>query len=687
MSAVAYELIDGCAIVRVTNPPVNVLSHAVRSGLVDCIHRANSDATVRAIVLMGDGQTFIAGADITEFNTPAAIAEPTIWQVIEVVENSAKPVVAAIHGTGLGGGLEIAMACHGRVALAGAKVGLPEVKLGILPGAGGTQRTPRLTGPEFAIGFLTSGDPISAAKAQEVGLIDAIVDDLTTGGIQHALALAAGPLPSRVIDRTDRVSGYDAAFFAEARAKVMQKARGAAAPVAIVDCIEKACTVPGLDGLAFEQATVMQLLAGPDHAALRHCFFAEREARKIPGIPERDTPIRRIAVIGAGTMGSGIAMACANAGFAVILIDINEQGLDRGRATIQKTYAGSVARNSISQAVADRAQSLIEYQVGYQNLDGVDLVIEAVFEDLDLKKRVFAELDRVTAPATILATNTSSLDIDQIASATGRPGQVIGMHFFTPAHVMRLLENVRGKLAAPETIATAMAVGRKLGKITVLAGNCDGFIGNRMVRFYTDMTDFLLEAGVSPERIDKVATDFGMPVGPCTMWDMVGIDTGVLLRKPRWAAAIADDRMSPIIEKLVEAGHVGQKGGRGFYTYEGRVKKPNPEALEIIADVVQAQGRRQDLTDEEIRDRLFMPLVNEGARELEDGTAIRAGDIDAVWVNGYGFPAHNGGPMWWGRTIGLGRIVEIAHRLAEENGPRWKPCDLLIDRATSGADW
>ncbi|MFD1611452.1 3-hydroxyacyl-CoA dehydrogenase NAD-binding domain-containing protein [Sphingomonas tabacisoli] len=684
MSAVLYERNGSCAIIRVNHPPVNVLSHAVRAGIVGMLERAIADPKVDGIVLAATGRTFIAGADITEFNKPASFSEPTIWNVIKAVEDCRKPVVAAIHGTALGGGLEIAMACHARVAVASAKVGLPEVQLGILPGAGGTQRTPRLTGPEFAIDFITKGNPITAHDALKVGLVDEIVDDLILGAVARAEAITNGPLPTKVIDRQDRVSGYDADFFRTAKTKVAAISRGAEAPLAIIECIKAACTLPPLEGLAFEKAEVQRLLAGQDHAALKHYFFAEREARKIDSIPEAAQPVRKIAVIGAGTMGSGIAMACANAGFPVSLIDIDEANLSRGRASIDKNYAVSVSRGSSSQAKVDAAIALIEYQVGYGKLQGVDLVIEAVYEDLELKKRVFAQLDAAADPDAILATNTSSLDIDAIARATNRPEKVVGMHFFAPANVMRLLENVRGSLVAPETVAVAMAVGRALGKVTVLAGNCDGFIGNRMVRFYMDTADFLLEAGISPGRIDKVATDFGMPIGPLTMWDMVGLDTGVLLRKPRRAAAVPGDRMSPILERMVAAGRLGQKVGRGFYAYDGREKRVDPEALALIADVVRERGAEpMELSDEDIRDRLFMPLVNEGANELLDGTALRAGDIDVVWVNGYGFPAHKGGPMWWGHSVGLDRIVALAARLAQENGPRWAPSPLLLDRSRS----
>ena len=689
MSVVTCEKTGGCAILRIDHPPVNVLSHSVRAGLVEALARAAADEEVSAIVLLCSGRTFIAGADITEFGTPAIVASPSIWDMITALETSPKPVVAAMHGTALGGGLETALACHGRVALASTKMGLPEVQLGILPGAGGTQRLPRLTGPGFAIDCIASGRSIDAAQALEAGLIDAIVEDLEVGAIAHALSLARQGLPVPVLQRQALVSGYGEDYFAAARSRVAAKARGALAPLAIVDCIEAACTRPGAEGLLYEQQRALELMAGPQHAALKYYFFAEREARKIPGIAETSGAIRTVAVIGSGTMGGGIAMACANAGFPVRLVDIDQAALDRGMGVIAKNYAASVARGSTPQGRADAALGRIGGQVGYGGLVDVDLAIEAVFEDLTLKQRVFAELDRATGPDAILATNTSTLDIDAIARATSRPDKVVGMHFFSPANVMRLLENVRGSLASAETVGQAMAFGRALGKVTVLAGNCDGFIGNRMLRFYTDMTDYLLEAGATPERIDRVATDFGMPMGPCAMWDMVGIDTGVLLRKSRWAAAAPGDRMSPILERLAEAGRVGQKAGKGFYAYEGREKRVDPETRAIIAEVMRERGGEAASlpSDEEIRDRLFFPLVNEGARELEDGTALRAGDIDVVWVNGYGFPAHKGGPMWWGQAIGLSRVADLAARLAEEIGPRWAPAASLLDRARSGRGW
>lgn len=614
MSVVAYEKTAGCAVLRIDYPPVNVLSHGVRSGLVEGLARAQADDGVAAVVLLCAGRTFIAGADITEFGTTALAIQPNIWEMIEALEASSKPVVAAIHGTALGGGLETALACHGRVAVASARLGLPEVRLGILAGGGGTQRVSRLAGPEFAIDFMTTGESIDAAQALQVGLIDAIVEDLEAGAITHALALAKGPLPMPVLQRQDRGGDVDAAYFEAARHEAVARSRGAIAPLAIIDCVEAACTLSGMEGLAYEQQRVLELMAGPQHAALRYYFFAEREARKIPGIAESEEHIGSVAVVGAGVLGCGIAMACADAGLSVRLVDGDQAALDRGMGAIALHY--------------DEACGRITGQIDYAGLEAVDLAIEAGDEDMARKQRLLADLDRATGPGTLLATSTSFLDIDEMARATSRPDRVLGMHFFAPAKGGRLLENVRGALTSPESIGQAMAIGRQLGKVTVLATNADGFIGHHMMRSYAEMTDFLLAKGVTPAQIDQVATDFGMLTGPCA--------------------------------------------GRSS------------------AEIAQARERGETagpFSDEEIRDYLFLPLVNEGARLLENGTALRASDIDVLWVNGYGFPAHKGGPMWWGQTVGLQRVVDLAVGLGEEIGSQWAPAPLLLDRGRSSEGW
>ena len=693
MSVVEYSVDSGVAVLALDNPPVNALSAALRAGIADGLARANADQAVRAIVIVGGGETFIAGADIAEFGTPAAMAHPVLPDLVLQIEGSAKPVVAGIAGVALGGGLEVALGCSARVAVAGAKLGLPEVALGLLPGAGGTQRLPRLIGPEPAIELITSGKHIPAAQALALGMIDGIVEDARAGAVAYARGLLAdGRKPAPVLERTEMVRGIDPAVFVAARAAVGKKARGRLAPLKIVDCVEAACTLPPHEGLAFERARFAELLASDQREALVYYFFAEREARKVPGLPAstQPLPIRKVAVIGSGTMGGGIAMVFANAGLPVTLVDIDADALAKGRATIAKNYATSVARGSTPQAKADAALANIAGATDYSALADVDLVVEAVFERMDLKKTIFAALDQATPRHAILATNTSTLDIDAIAAATTRPDKVVGTHFFSPANVMKLLENVRGKASSAETIATVMALGRALGKVTVLAGNCDGFIANRMLQYYTGQAEYLLEEGATPEHIDRVAEAFGMPMGPLSMGDLAGIDVGVLIRRERAAAGTLPpgERLSPISERLFEAGRLGQKTGKGYYRYEGREKLADPETLAIIEAASREAGiTRRAIEDAEIEERLFMPVVNEGAKELEDGTAARAGDIDVAWVNGYGWPAHKGGPMWWGARVGLDRVLAVVERVAATAGPRWGASPLLLQLAREGGGW
>ena len=689
MDAVRYEVTDNVAILTVEHPPVNALSAAVRTGLAAALDRTRSDDGVTAVVIIGGGKTFIAGADITEFGTDKSRILPSLPDLQEMLETFPKPTIAAIHGTALGGGLELALTCHARVAVPSAMVGLPEVNLGLLPGAGGTQRLPRLIGPAAAIDLITTGKHVSAAKALELGIIDAMVDDLYGGAVAYALKLSEqGTVPTPVISRDDKVVGTAPETFAKARLAVRKKARGKTAPLVIVDCIEAACTLPPAEGLAFEIARFRQLYESDQRAALMHYFFAEREARRVPGITAQPRAIGSAAVIGAGTMGGGIAMVFANAGIPVHLVEVSEEAVSRGLGLIRTNYDISVGRGSMDRRVADRALGLISTTTGYADFAEADIVIEAAFERMDIKRDIFARLDAVMKPDAILATNTSSLDIDVIADATRRPAQVVGVHFFSPANVMKLQENVRGRHTSEEVIATVMALGKTLGKNVVLAGNCDGFIGNRMLQYYTGEAEFLMEQGASPEQIDRVAEAFGMPMGPIAMRDMSGLDVGVLVRQARKATLPPGERFSPILERLVERGRNGMKSGKGFYRYEGRAKHPDPETAAIIAEVAQELGVEQrNFTDEEIEFRLFVPLVNEGAKEIEDGTAIRAGDIDVAWVNGYGFPAHKGGPMYWGEQVGLKRIYEAALEAAKRNGPRWGPGNLLERLARDEKGW
>ena len=686
--SVEYALRDGVAVLTVQYPPVNALSLVVRQGLMDGISKALADDEVRAIVIRGGGSTFIAGADISEFGTDKSRQGPRLQDIQHALETSAKPTIAAIHGTALGGGFEIALACHARAAVASAKVGLPEVKLGLLPGAGGTVRTPRVAGPEIALQIITSGEHVPAEKALSYGLIDGIVEDLEQSVVEYAKALVAKGAPTPVIERTDKITGVDSSLFKSFLTKQARKFRGQMAPVKIVECVEAACTKTAADALAFESARFQELFESDQRKALIHYFFAEREARKVPGITATPKPIRSAAVIGAGTMGGGIAMVFANAGMPVHLVDVSQEALDRGMETIRKNYDISVGRGSMPQTKADKSLSLISTATDYADFADADIVIEAVFEKMDLKKAIFTRLDAVMKPGAILATNTSSLDIDEIASATKRPEDVIGVHFFSPANVMKLQENIRGAKSSEATVATVMALGKTLGKNVVLAGNCDGFIGNRMLQYYTGEAEFLLEQGATPEQIDRVAEKFGMPMGPISMRDMSGLDVGVLVRAARIASLPKGERLSPILERLVEAGRLGQKNGRGFYRYEGREKFNDPEAVAIFEQVSKDMGvNRRTFTDEELEFRLFAPLVNEGAKELEDGTAIRASDIDVAWVNGYGFPAHKGGPMFWGEQVGLKRVYDAAVEAAKRNGPRWAPSKLLERLAKEGKGW
>lgn len=688
--SVDYAVESGVAVLTVNYPPVNALSLVVRAGLMAGLEKALADDAVKAVVVLGGGSTFIAGADISEFGTEKSRQGPRLQDIQRVLENSPKPTIAAIHGTALGGGFEIALACHARVAVASAKVGLPEVKLGLLPGAGGTVRTPRLTGAEAALSIVTSGDHFPASKALSFGLIDALIDDLRSGGVAYANKLVAEGAPAPVIARNDKIANVDPAIFKDFREKTSKKSRGQLAPAKIIDCIEAACTKTAAEALAFETAAFLELFQSDQRKALIHYFFAEREARKIPDIPETVKPekIGSAAVVGAGLMGGGIAMVFANAGIPVTVLDVSEEAVAKGRGVIEKNYATSVSRGSIPQSRMDDALSRMRFITTYDEIGPVDIVVEAVFEDMDLKKKIFAELDRVTPAKTILSSNTSSLNIDEIASATARPDKVVGVHFFSPANVMKLQENVRGKATSHQTLATVMALAKPLGKVAALAGNCDGFIGNRMLQYYTGEAEFMLEEGATPEQIDRVAENFGMAMGPLAMRDLAGMDTSVRIRSIRRKTLPADERMTDIVERMVEAGRYGQKVSKGYYRYEGRTRIPDPEAIAIIEESSHANGiTRRPLSDEEVLHRLFFPMVNEAAKELEEGIAIRASDIDVVWVNGYGFPAHRGGPMFWAEQVGLDKVLATSRKLAPRRGSRWAPAKLLEKLVGEGKGW
>jgi 3-hydroxyacyl-CoA dehydrogenase len=689
VTAVSYRTAGNVAVLTIENPPVNALSHAVRTGLAEGLARAAGDPAVAAVVVCGAQGVFPAGADINEIASGAALKPPMLADLQAEIESAAKPIVAALEGAALGGGFEIALTCHWRVAAPTAKVGLPEVKLGLMPGAGGTLRFTRLAGPAAALEAITSGTPIPAARAHELGLVDALAGDAVAAAVELGRQAAAERRPLRLASELgERIRGVPPELFAEFRARLAPRARGELAPWKIVDSIEAACTEPKEVALRIEREGFIACRDSPQRAALTHVFFAEREARRIPGIgPEvKPRPIGSAAVIGAGTMGTGIAMSFANAGIAVQLLDASADGLEHGLTAVRGHYAASVKRGSLTQARADAALSLIRPANDYAAVAGADIVIEAVFEDLEVKREVFRRLDRTAGADAILATNTSSLDVDALAAVTSRPGQVVGTHFFSPAHVMKLLENVRGSQSSPQTLATVMALGRQLGKVAVLAGNCDGFIGNRMLMYYGAEAEFLLEEGATPEQIDRVMEDFGFRMGPLAVRDLAGNDVGLLIRKGRKLPA--DERWSPILERLVAQGRLGQKAGRGFYRYEGRTRISDPEVLALIEGVSRDLGvTRRAIADEEILDRLLHPLVNEGARILDEGIALRSGDIDIVYVNGYGFPPYKGGPMYWAEHAGLGRVVETMRRLAPTHGARWRPAALLERLAATGGGW
>lgn len=685
MALVNYRIERGIAIVTLENPPVNALSLAVRRGIAAALGRAAEDPAVQAIVLTGSTRAFSAGADINEIESGEALEPPLALELQGLMEASSKPVVAAIEGTALGGGLELALACHWRIAAPSAKVGLPEVKLGLVPGAGGTVRFTRLAGAAAALEALTSGTPLSAARALELQLLDEVADaPLPAAQAFAARAVAEGRALRIVSDAPVHPGDASPQLFDAFRSKIEPKVRGQLAPWKIIDCIQAACTQPKAQALEVARRAFIECRDSAQRQALVHLFFAEREARRIPGIAA-DTarlPIRRAAVIGAGTMGGGIAMTFANAGLPVMIMDQSAEALERGLALVRKNYAASVSRGSLSQARADAALALISGITEYAELSSADIIIEAVFESMSLKQQVFRHLDEVAHDKAILATNTSTLDIDAIAASTSRPASVVGTHFFSPANVMKLLENVRGRRSAPEVIATVMELGRTLGKVPVLAGNCDGFIGNRMLGFYGLEAEFLLEEGATPEQIDRLIEGFGFAMGPLAVRDLAGNDVGFMIRKGRRLPA--DERFSPILERLVAAGRLGQKVGRGFYRYEGRTRVADPEVLGLIEEVSrELHIKRRAIPDQEILDRLLHPLVNEGARIVEEGIALRASDIDVVYVNGYGFPAWRGGPMYWGQAAGLSRVVHTMEQLAKTHGARWGPTALL-KRAAAG---
>ena len=685
--SVRLERRNDVALLIVNNPPVNALSHHVRLGLLDGMAAAEAgDAT--AIVLICDGRTFIAGADITEFSQ--APRKPGIGPPQAAMENSTKPVVAAIHGTALGGGLEVALCAHYRVAVSTAQFGLPEVRLGLVPGAGGTQRLPRITGPQRALEMVTSGDPIGSAEALECGLIDEIVGDtvaeLEAGALAFARRAVAEGLPlAKVRDRNERLEGFGPDQFAAFRASIARRTRGFDAPERNVQCIEAAVasgTSGDFDeGMAFEQSQIGELMGGSQANAQQYYFFAERAAQKVPDVP-RDTPpvdIARVGILGAGTMGGGIAMNFANIGIPVTLVERDEASLGRGLGVVRRNYERTAARGGISSDDVQTRMDLLQGSTDMGDFADCDLMIEAVFENMALKKDVFSQLDGICKPGAVLATNTSALDVNEIASATSRPEAVIGMHFFSPANVMRMLEVVRGDATSHTAITTAMSIGKRIGKTPVLCGVCYGFIGNRMLFMRGIEAEKMLLEGATPAQIDKVVYDFGFPMGPFAMSDLAGLDVG-------WNEDTSSS--STVREVLCESGRRGQKNGRGYYLYDPdtRASTPDPEVEQMIRDFAAERGAvLRDVTDQEILERCLYPMVNEGAKILDEGIALRGSDVDVTWINGYGWPMYTGGPMYWADEIGLDEVLgRIRHYDETLGGDHWTPSPLLERLAAEG---
>ncbi len=673
------------AVLTVNNPPVNALSRHVRQGLHDGLKQAAADTAVHAVVITCAGRTFIAGADITEFGKPPA--EPSLHAVLDLIEGCPKPVVAAVHGTALGGGLEVALACHYRVGVKAARFGLPEVKLGLLPGAGGTQRLPRVVGAPKALQMIVSGDPIGADEALAHGLIDEIVEgDLAAAGVAFADKVLREKRPLRKIrDLGDKIAAArgEPEIFTEFRKSVARQTRGFRAPENCIKAVEAAVTLPFDEGLKRERELFLELLDSPESKAQRYFFFAEREAAKVPDVPA-DTPareIRKAAVIGAGTMGGGIAMNFANAGIPVTVVEVAPDALDRGLGIVRRNYEATASRGRITPADVEKRMALIQGTTDWNAIADADIVIEAVFEEMPIKKEVFARLDAIAKPDAVLATNTSTLDVNEIASATRRPESVIGTHFFSPANVMRLLENVRGARSSKTTVATAMAVGRRIGKVPVLVGVCYGFVGNRMLHQRGLQAEKLILEGALPHQVDKVLTDFGFPMGPFAMGDLAGLDVGWRIRKGRGVK-------SPVADRICELGRFGQKTGAGYFRYDkgDRTPIPDPDVEKIITEVAAEQSIvRRHIGDEEIRERLLYPMVNEGAKILEEKIAIRASDIDVIWVYGYGWPVYRGGPMFWADAIGLRALRDRMLAFKKQTGDAfWTPAPLLDRLADAG---
>lgn len=686
-SAVQYENKEGVGIITVNNPPLNVLSQAVRDGLMAALKEAAADDAAAAVVLNGAGRSFTAGADISEFGAPFKGAD--INEICAALEDMPKPVVAALHGTPLGGGLEIALACHYRVAAKDARLGLPEVKLGLLPGGGGTQRLPRLIGAKAALDLITSGDPVPAAVAKKAGFVDQVAEgDHLAAATAFAKSRVGAASHSKTRDRNEKLeTDRSSAAFNEKREEIRKRQPGQHAALRCVDAVESAFQLPFAEGLQRERQLFDEALQDDQSKALIHVFFAEREVAKIPGLAPDVKPrdVKTVGVIGSGTMGGGIAMSFVNAGIPVVILDRDQAALSRGLGVVAKNYESMVKRGRLDQAGMDARMSAIKSAVDFGALADTDLVVEAAFEDMGVKEQVFRDLDRVCKKGAVLASNTSTLDIDEIASFTSRPGDVVGMHFFSPANVMRLLEVVRGKDTSPDVIATAMAVGRKIGKVGAVAGNCDGFVGNRMLEKYLTEAVAMVEEGASPAEIDTALARWGMAMGPFAMSDLAGIDVSWHIRQRR----IKEGKPygSALMDKFYEAGRYGQKTSKGFYRYEpgSRTPLPDSEANAIIDGYRRELGvKTSSVPEQEIVKRAIYALVNEGANILEEGIAYRSGDIDIIYLYGYGFPAWRGGPMKYAELRGLAEVLSDIDMFQKRFGERWKPAHLLKSLVTEG---
>ncbi|MCK0098434.1 3-hydroxyacyl-CoA dehydrogenase NAD-binding domain-containing protein [Qipengyuania sp. S6317L1] len=651
-SPIRTERQDNVLVIISDNPPVNALGQAVRAGLASGIEEAVGDDSVKAVVIRCDGRTFFAGADITEFGKPPQ--GPSLPEALDKLEASDKPVVAAIHGMALGGGCEVALACHYRIAVPSAKMGLPEVKLGLIPGAAGTQRLPRLVGAQAALPLVAIGDPISAKKAQGIGLLDGIVEEgkLAEEAISFAQSKIGQPVARSSEGQANQDGVKNPAIFDDFRAKHARKMRGFDAPNAAIEAVKAAGELSYADGVKKERELFTTLMTGTQSAAMRHYFFAERAANKIDDVPA-DTPlidIAKVGIIGAGTMGGGIAMNFLSAGIPVTILEMKQDALDRGTAVMRKNYENAAKRGRMTSEQVEAAMGLLTPTLEYDDLADCDLVIEAVYESMDVKKQVFAKLDEVVKDGAILATNTSYLNVDEIALATKRPGYVLGLHFFSPANIMKLLEIVRGEKTRGDVLATSMKLSKKIGKVAAVSGVCPGFIGNRMLSKRQEQANQLIMEGANYWDVDDVLLEFGFPMGPFQMGDLAGIDIG-WHRDP--------SKVTTVREALCAVGRFGQKAGKGFYDYdEARQRTPSDEVRQIISEFAAKEGSEQrEISKDEIRERLLYPMVNEGAKILDEGMAQRASDIDVVWINGYGWPLHTGGPMFWASTVGLDEVV------------------------------